>query len=272
MNILTAQAVQSRQTVDVPVSPSSIRRALPETNDSITCVICDAVYAPAPLQKPFLHYAGNALEAAFMTTCHFCFRCRRPACPQCWDGVHGICGACVSEVDLPFRSPSPTLPGVLYPPVSQQQPARKAETGLLILVYPGRFFAITGPAPVTDPVVAVRPPANDLPDLHVQEEHTREASVEAKEAGTFATEDMDDEVAENSEKEDTAPRKQTRKMGRLEGTVTWLLFSLLFIIVAIIVLAGFLPRVNELVLRFVHIDIRAEIAYVVHIVQQMFKH
>ena len=71
---------------------------------AVTCRICDAVYAPSPQQAPFLQYAQGTLEATFMGMCHFCFRCRRAACPQCWDEVHGVCGSCVQEAGLPFRA------------------------------------------------------------------------------------------------------------------------------------------------------------------------
>src|ERR1700680_2883002 len=64
-----------------------------EAGTTVTCAICDAVYAPSPLQLPFLQYSQGALEATFMSMCHFCFRCRRAACPQCWDDVHGVCGS-----------------------------------------------------------------------------------------------------------------------------------------------------------------------------------
>lgn len=273
MNIMTARGAQSQQ--EAPL-PKSAQVAGPSgAQGSITCVICGAVYAPAPLQRPFLHYAENALEAAFMSACHFCFRCRRPSCPQCWDEVHGICGACVSELYLPFRCPPAPLPGMLYPPVLQSVPAQKTDTeqSLLILVYPGRFGA--QPAPVADPAVAVPPVAMSAPREMSHTPHSGPASVKIRQAGTFTLKRMDDGVVMDVPKmKESALQKpaKSRRMGRLEGIVTWLLFCLLLMLVALIVLAECLPGVNDLVLRYLHIDIRGEIAYLARIVQQMFTH
>src|SRR6059058_1901617 len=90
-----------------------------ERDDSgqIVCIICDALFAPSPREQPT---SAIALESAFLSVCHFCFRCRRPACPQCWDHVHAICGACVKETGLMFRTPASVLSDPLFAPVRQQ--------------------------------------------------------------------------------------------------------------------------------------------------------
>ncbi|GCE13591.1 hypothetical protein [Tengunoibacter tsumagoiensis] len=77
----------------------------------ISCPICQAVYTPAPAYLHLLQTSSFALESAFMSMCHFCFRCRRPACPSCWDNIHGLCGLCTLEAGLAFRSFDPPLPG-----------------------------------------------------------------------------------------------------------------------------------------------------------------
>src|SRR5947209_4333605 len=116
----------------------------------ITCTICDAGYGPSPAHQSLLQAPPTVLEAAFMSMCHFCFRCRRPVCPACWDAVHGVCGACVQEARLPFRVEAAPL-NVVFPPspVHQLHPAEEHTTSqLLVCVRPGRFQA--GPSLTTD--------------------------------------------------------------------------------------------------------------------------
>jgi hypothetical protein len=107
---------------------------------TIECQICQAVYAPAEEYRYLAQAPQVALESAFMSMCHFCFRCRRPACPQCWDHVHGVCGECSQEANLPFRSQAAPLRGVLFPSTRQEQLRRKqAENLRLLCINPGRF-------------------------------------------------------------------------------------------------------------------------------------
>ncbi len=116
------------------------RSASTRNGSSIACSICQAVYAPAQVYEYLLQAPRVALESAFMSMCHFCFRCRRPACPSCWDYVHGVCGSCALEANLPFRLPSTPLQGVLFPPVRQAQLKHKrAVQTRLICVRPGKF-------------------------------------------------------------------------------------------------------------------------------------
>jgi hypothetical protein len=73
---------------------------LSDEQGNMLCVICQAAYTPVlQSQRPWM-----ALEAAFLSMCHFCFRCRRPACPECWDESNGICADCVREMQ--FSAPS----------------------------------------------------------------------------------------------------------------------------------------------------------------------
>ncbi|MBA2677128.1 MAG: hypothetical protein H0U76_01830 [Ktedonobacteraceae bacterium] len=119
---------------------SESESASTRSGNSVTCRICKAVYAPAKVYEYLLQAPRVALESAFMSMCHFCFRCRRPACPGCWDYVHGVCGECTLEAHLPFRSPGTPLRGVLFPPVRQTQlrPKRASQTRL-ICIQPGKF-------------------------------------------------------------------------------------------------------------------------------------
>src|SRR5690348_2403091 len=77
----------------------------------VCCGVCDAGYVPAPAHMDLKYAPVTVLEAALMGMSHFCFRCRRAACPACWDEVHGICGRCVEEAQLPFRSEVRQLEG-----------------------------------------------------------------------------------------------------------------------------------------------------------------
>ena len=114
-----------------------------ESAPTVECQICQAVYAPAEEYRYLAQAPQVALESAFMSMCHFCFRCRRPACPQCWDNVHGVCGECSQEVNLPFRSQAAPLRGVLFPSARQAQLKRKQSEAIrLRCINPGRFQTI----------------------------------------------------------------------------------------------------------------------------------
>ena len=124
---------------------------------TVTCKICDACYSPAPARADLLQVGPDALEAAFMSMCHFCFRCRRPACPGCWDEVHRVCAECVQEAHLAFRADVPPLQGTVFPaPITAScigQAAIGSDTAiapLLICVRPGRFQHGSPPAVPSD--------------------------------------------------------------------------------------------------------------------------
>jgi hypothetical protein len=133
-----------QESTSLPSPDTSIDNSINQPNNQenlfVTCTICHAVYAPSPNQ-PQLALASHALlESAFMGMCHFCFRCRRPSCPFCWDMVHGICGSCVLETGLPFRSDVPPLVGTWLPPIRQGQPAtNNGATYPLVCIQPGRL-------------------------------------------------------------------------------------------------------------------------------------
>ena len=87
--------------------------ALAETLKIVSCPVCRAVYIPS-WQQERERASLTLLEAAFLSICHFCFRCQRPACPQCWNPIHCACAACSEEAQLPFRSPVPSLEGLIF--------------------------------------------------------------------------------------------------------------------------------------------------------------
>jgi len=82
----------------------------------VSCSICQANYIPSSYHG---QESGDLLETAFLHICHFCFRCQRSACPQCWNPVHQVCSACGEEALLPFRLPVPSLEGLVFSTSSQ---------------------------------------------------------------------------------------------------------------------------------------------------------
>ncbi len=92
---------------------SSDPLALADTLKIVSCPVCRAVYIPS-WQRERERSSLAVLESAFLSLCHFCFRCQRPACPQCWNPIHCACASCSEEAQLPFRSPVPSLEGLIF--------------------------------------------------------------------------------------------------------------------------------------------------------------
>ena len=228
---------------------------------TITCSICEAMYAPSLQQAPFLQYSQGTLEATFMGMCHFCFRCRRAACPQCWDEMHGVCGSCVQEAGLPFRIAANPLDGLMFPPTAQapSMPSQPQNGYLFVPLRNGRFysdFAImpeTARADITTEHTSAFQPQPDV------------AAIPPK------TPLSEDSPATREQVETPRVAKKVRKASRLEQVLTWIVLVVVLALVVVIALAEFIPAVNALVARVTHIDIHGEIAYLVHIVQQLFK-
>ncbi len=136
------------------------------TTRSVMCTVCKALYTPGPAHRQLALAPHIVLESAFMSMCHFCFRCRRAACPDCWDAVHGVCGACVEEAGLPFRREVKPLDNTL-PPLKQEQqeqhrPAieHTRTADILVCIQHGRFYrepAEAQPLSVTHPQRMSRP-------------------------------------------------------------------------------------------------------------------
>lgn len=243
-----------------------------ETGPTVTCAICDAVYAPSPQQVPFLQYKQGELEATFMGMCHFCFRCRRAACPQCWDDVHGVCGACVQDAHLPFRTSATPLDNLTFPPTSQQSAHHSQQqqaASLFVPIRNGRFSMKTPAQPVivTDPAVPPIVSQAIIPDTPVRtnEQNDTPVALPAKISLPEASKDT-----RKLEKTPPIPKK-AKQASRLELVFTWFTLVIVLVLVVVIALAEFIPAVNTLVAHVTHIDIHAEIAYLVHIVQQLFK-
>ncbi|HEU0002507.1 MAG TPA: hypothetical protein VFQ36_16495 [Ktedonobacteraceae bacterium] len=267
---------QNQQQDKVSLQPSPVESGTSlETGLTVTCAICEAVYAPSALQAPFLQSTRGALEAAFMGICHFCFRCRRAACPQCWDGVHGVCGSCVLEAGLPFRATAAPLAGLVFPPTLHQslvshQPQQTSS--LFVLVRNGRLYVETQATPDqanTDPTIQhVTVQAAIFDDLAADN-----GKKEGHAAVTTPLKKPLPAVLNNDRKQEKKPvkAKAAKKASRLALTLTWIVLAIVLVLVVVITLAEYIPAVNALVARVAHIDIHAEIAYLVHIVRQFFK-
>jgi hypothetical protein len=260
-----------------------------QTLTTIICPICDAVYAPALAQVPFLQTSPQMLESAFMSMCHFCFRCRRPACPQCWDHVHGVCGSCVRETQLSFRAQAAPLDGLLFQPVQwQEHHQQEVAAALLVCVKSGRFMqtdeqvqtASVEPARTSEDHI----PAH-LPALHTETETEnaqrniaptpatteisrrmteKMAAAQIKEAGEEKARDEDED-----EGLELRPHAAVRVLRAIERVLTIIALVLLLAILALVIVAQVSETANTLIFHVLHIDIRAEVAYLVHLIQQL---
>lgn len=257
---------------------------------TVICPVCDAVYAPALAQVSFLQASPEMLEAAFMSMCHFCFRCRRPACPQCWDGVHGVCGDCVRETQLSFRSEAAPLNGLLFQPLQRQaQSQQEVAAALLTCVKSGRFVqtetqtAPTAAARTTeDSIPAQQPDVHEkmeggphnallvLPMPEVSQRVTEKvATTQTLQADTENRTIAQTGKAEVGEDEDVRPYAVVRVLRVIERVLTVLALVLLAAIIALVIVAQASDSANTLILRMLHIDIRAEVAYLIHLIQQL---
>src|SRR5579859_2508460 len=198
------------------------------------CSICQAGYVPSQSYTFLWQASPIALESALMSMCRFCFRCRRPACPECWDEVHGVCGACTEEAHLPFRRTPAPLDGTLLPPSHQPQVKRISS--------------------VPDPLICVRPG-------RFQEEISSECSHPEEELS-----DEDGSLGEEVEDE-IEPRPGIGIGGMIERIITAMVVVVLVVLVVLILLAWFSARANGLIFNVLHVDIHGEIAYLLLLIK-----
>lgn len=219
---------------------------------SVACVICRAVYAPAPRHE-HLVLSFAALEAAFMGMCHFCFRCRRPACPECWDDVHGICAACGSESQLPFRREVAPLSSLLFTAARHAQLEREVTAQLpvapLVCITPGTFHRslieqrATAPIPTIVQSMVSRPgkrgTTQTIPAVKIDEMRTQ-------------------------------PGKKKRHAGTVQRA-SMLLLGMILIALVLLVIAAFISQdINIFIADTLHVDIRAEITYLWQLITHLF--
>ncbi len=238
-----------------PAEPVTLTR-------SIACDICHAVYAPAQDHLYLVQAPAGALETAFMSMCHFCFRCRRPSCPACWDQVHGVCASCVQEMHLPFREELSPLRGAFFPPTRRAQEERVTiATAPLVCIEPGRFQSANQNAiekAATGPMKAI---SNEVPQ--------RQSSSSQSPSGEFSTV-TSSQPDRDIDQVKTKPERGRGRGKRLEQVVTLILLVVLLLVVALITTASLSTSVNTFIATMFHIDIRAELAYLWQIISHVF--
>lgn len=257
-----------------------------ETQRTMTCTICQAVYAPSQAHPELLQASPVAFESAFMSMCHFCFRCRRPACPACWDTIHAVCGSCSLEAGLPFRASTPPLQGTLFPPIRQAQTKRvRSVPQRFVCIKAGRFHSapvpidavttlpmpsmtrpqtrITAAAPLPRPVAA---PTVQQP-VQVPTPPTRSPLPPSPVAST-------DRIVVDIDTIATVPQRQghhrrRRFLRRLEQISTNLLLLLLILVLALIFSAEISLAANTFIVNTIHIDVRAELTYLWRLIESI---
>lgn len=239
----------------------------------VVCVVCGAGYAPAQGFAYLLEAPPMALESAFMSICHFCFRCRRPSCPGCWDDVHGVCGVCSQEAKLPFRADAPPLHGMLFPPPRRSPSTRERSTATpLVCVRPGRFQSSSPtvidwfPEPEPEPPTPLEDAPTPQALLELQPTAPQPIPPSPPPARLPASPRVFVEAL------DELPTRPQHTQGRrIWHALVLILLLLLLLVVLVIVLAELSVRVNSFLLTLLHVDIRAEMAYLLRILQKLIK-
>lgn len=263
-------------TISLPHSPSQGSATLAVPRGRIACMICLAAYTPSRGYQHLLQAPTVVVESAFMSMCHFCFRCRRPACPMCWDEVNGICGVCVQETQLSFRAEPQMLAGVLVPPQPRQKVQAVCEQkGALpfVCVQAGRFQQVG---------IALAPISASLATPAAEPgQQERAPALVTQVSQQRVTDDIWDMTAWSSRQENGQDTLQEDEQGSqptsllvravqlVERVLTMLvLFILIGIVLLVVVSLVSLPA-NTLIANTLNIDIRAEIAYLLQLIQQL---
>ncbi len=253
-------------------SKRSLHTLAQEIKGFVSCSICSAVYTPSQSHESLLQAPTIALESAFMSMCHFCFRCRRPSCPNCWDEVHGICGACVQEVQLPFRVEGASLPLNKMLLVSSRQALTSREhmsSAPLICVCPGRFqdglplpsdilLAESGKPMMVESEIQAQQLRSEGPGLERYKPELTQLVQSRKVVGVGS-----------SLPEGQGGRKSWALIARrVERVLTAVVFVLL-VIAALIAAASLSEQANTFIATTLQVDIRAEIAYLLQLIQHL---
>ncbi len=224
------------------------RSSSAQRRGTMTCIVCKAVYAPPQWNKNLWQAPSAALESAFISMCHFCFRCRRPSCPNCWDGVHCVCGACIQDTGLSFRLESPPLSGTRS--VSSQIQSTTIQPVLtpLICIRPGH---LPGATPSID-LLPTRPERTSKKAVRRQRESLKAAKQESliSPSSSLATHHP------------VEKHRRSRRNNRRVRHLLTLFFLLIFVITFLIVInKNVSSNVNESIAKALLVDIRVRIAY-----------
>ncbi len=242
---------------------------LPRSSDkhsegTIVCSICQAVYTPSRSHAYLLQAPPIALESAFMSMCHFCFRCRRPSCPACWDDVHGVCGRCTEETGLPFRlEPAPLDGAQSAPSRTTSTPARTAQSSL-VNIQPGRFQK-----PLPPPIDSI-PTRADFTGSRPAPRARRSRSLAIDEIETRPDQKNRPSSSLDITTAITRPERSQRSRRSIGRTLMLLLLALVIFIALLFIATLFFPGVNTFIRELLHIDIRTGIAHFWHLLQHLF--
>ena|SRR5579859_7716460 len=238
------------------------------TGREVICKICQAVYVPARTHRQLARSPHAVIESAFVSMCHFCFRCRRPACPSCWDDVHGVCGACALEAQLPFRSSVPPLEGMVVSPVERLPLVRvRTVTPPLVCVRPGRFQR--SPLPIEAQTTLYVPTISDQSlDAASKPPPSRQTPLPSAQSRPRAVNNVANVVTQ-PEKRRVRRNAALRHNKLARAVMAILLFSVL-VIAGFTVSALLFPSVNDGSVYVLHVDIRAQIAYLLEMIQHLF--
>ena len=272
---------------------------LPSTSNesgqgTIVCSICQAAYTPSRSHAYLLQGPPIVLESALMSMCHFCFRCRRPSCPACWDEVHGVCGQCSVETGLPFRLEPAPLDGAQFTPTQPPAvPAQSAQESL-VNVQPGRFQRSSSPVDIdtvpTKPDVtgsididivptrpdftSTRPAARTQRSrpLDIDEIETRpdqKNSPDRSDVAEAKTRPDRSDIAAERTRPDRS-RRGRRRVGHSPNLLVVALVVLVILIVLLLVAALLLSNGNTFLRSLLHVDIRTGVARFWHMLQHLF--
>jgi hypothetical protein len=214
--------------------------------------------------------------------CHFCFRCRRPSCPACWDNVHGVCGQCSIETGLPFRLEPAPLDGAQFTPTRSPAASPQNAQSSLVNVQHGRFQRSSSPIDIDS--VPTRPDVTgpvDIDSVPTRPDFigTRSAAraqrslllgideieTRPEQKNSFTRSD----IAEAKTRPDT-PRGSSGRMGRASRLLVVGLVVLIVLIVLLLVTVLLLPGVTTFLRSLLHVDIRTGIARFWHLLKYLF--
>lgn len=235
----------------------TIHPSIDPARGTISCIVCQAAYAPSPSHAYLLQAPPVALESAFMGMCHFCFRCRRPACPGCWDDVHGVCGLCAQEAHLPFRAASPPLSNLLFAPARQAQLTRERPLpAAFVCVQPG---CLQESAPID---MTTTLPVKTTAQQQAEQAGKKRQGQSVSQAPIAAPFSDVDQLP-------TRPQRARRAVRNIERFLTVVLLVLLLAIIMLVIVASVSANANTFIAGILHVDIRAEIAYLLQLISHL---
>lgn len=240
---------------------------------AITCALCNASFALEQEREDDWKMDAAEVEAAFMSICHFCFRCRRAACPECWDPVYRVCAQCVAWAGLPFRSEPSPLADMVFPP--EHSPRQMLDESIVpfVCVRHGRYQSTESAA--TDPeaghgqqTATTLPRKGTMPVLPSDKD---ERAVELSQSVLPIVAPPAKKTAQITKQAEDEPEcEPSRSVFKIiERVLTIIALAILLVVIVLIVLAEVSARANGEIVRFLHVDIRAEVAYLIVLVKQI---